>query len=138
MKMNEEVTKMGGETYINAKRYSKHLGKVRMIGLRTPGGGGGYSPQILVDLYVPRQSEKWARAPERAWKCGAPERAWAVLSLKMRGSGTSLIRFERENATPRNCWIERFGDRVHGIITNNFYFCHNKLNLDLQPQFEKY
>ena len=56
--------------------------------------------------YVPRQSEKLARAPERApgraWKCGAPERAWSVLSLKMRGSGTSLIRFERENANLRN------------------------------------
>ena len=55
---------------------------------------------------MPRQSEKWARAPERApgraWKCGAPKRAWAVLSLKMRGSGTSLSRFERENAGLRN------------------------------------
>ena len=38
----------------------------------------------------------------KAWKCGAPERAWAVLSMKMRGSGTSLIRFERENANLRN------------------------------------
>ena len=62
------------------------------------------------EVYVPRQSEKWARAPERApgqaWKCGAPERAWAVLSWKMRGSATGLIRFERENASLRN-WQER-------------------------------
>ena len=41
--------------------------------------------------------------PFWAWKCGAPERAWTVLSVKMRGSGTSLIRFERENANLRNC-----------------------------------
>ena len=40
--------------------------------------------------------------PFWAWKCGAPERAWAVLSVKMRGSGTSLSRFERENAGLRN------------------------------------
>ena len=57
-------------------------------------------------MYVPRQSEKWARAPERApgraWKCGAPQRAWAVLSLKIRGSGTSLGGIERENANLRN------------------------------------
>ena len=50
--------------------------------------------------------EKWARAPERApgqaWKCGAPERAWAVLSLKMRGSRTSLSCFELENAGLQN------------------------------------
>ena len=70
-----------------------------------PGGGGGVlTPNF--GRYVPRQSEKLARAPERApgraWKCGAPERAWAVLSLKMRGSGTSLSRFERENAELRN------------------------------------
>ena len=56
--------------------------------------------------YMPRQSEKWARAPERApgraWKCRAPERAWAVLSWKMRGSGQSLSRFEHENAGLRN------------------------------------
>ena len=85
------------------------------------GGGGGYSPQIFA-RYVLQQSEKWARAPERApgragrawkcgaperaWKCGAPERAWpwAVLSMKIKMwiSGMSLIRFERENANLRN------------------------------------
>ena len=69
------------------------------------GGGGVLTPNF--GRYVPRQSEKLARAPERAprraWKCGAPERALrAVLSLKMRGSGTSLSRFERENAGHRN------------------------------------
>ena len=74
---------------------------------------------------MPRQSEQWARLRNElpverenaglrnelepsswAWKCGAPERAWAVkLSLKKnrRGSGTSLIRFERENASLWNC-----------------------------------
>ena len=66
--------------------------------------GGVLTPNF--GRYVPRQSEKWARAPERApgraWKCGAPERAWAVLSLKMRGSGTSSSLFERENANLRN------------------------------------
>ena len=40
---------------------------------------------------------------DRALKCGAPERAWAVLSVKLRGSGPSLSRFERENAGLRNC-----------------------------------
>ena len=65
-------------------------------------------PQILVGMCKknPRQSEKMARAPERApgraWKWGSPERAWAVLSLKMGGSGTSLSRFERKNAGLRN------------------------------------
>ena len=69
-----------------------------------PGEGGGVVLTPNFGRYVPRQSEKWARAPERApgraWKCGAPEQAWAVLSLKMRGSATS--RFERENAGLRN------------------------------------
>ena len=71
-----------------------------------PGGGGGVVFTPKFGRYVPRQSEKWARAPERApgraWKSWAPEQAWAVLSLKMRGSGTSLIRFERENVNLRN------------------------------------
>ena len=38
--------------------------------------------------------------PFWAWKCGAPERAWAVLSVKMHGSGTSLIRFEWKSESP--------------------------------------
>ena len=77
----------------------------------TRGGGGGYS--LLTPnfgRYVPRQSEKLARAPERApgwaWKWGSPERAWAVLSLKMGGSGTSLIRFSVKmglSGTARTC-----------------------------------
>ena len=53
------------------------------------GGGGGYSPQ-----HVPRQSEKWVRAPERtpgrAWKCG------------LRNELVFMSRFERENANLRN------------------------------------
>ena len=69
-----------------------------------PGGGGGTHPKF--GRYVPRQSEKWARAPERApgraWNCGAPERAWAVLSLKMRGLRNELGPFQRENASLRN------------------------------------
>ena len=59
------------------------------------GGPGVLTPNF--GRHVPRQSENLARPPERApcraWKCGAPERAWAV-----RCSGTSLSRFERENA----------------------------------------
>ena len=62
------------------------------------GGGGGYSPQILVGICRGKVKQKWAKAPERApgraWKWGSPERDWAVLSLKMRGFGTSLSRFE--------------------------------------------
>ena len=76
---------------------------------RIPGGGGGGGGVLTPNFgrYVPRQSEKWARAPERApgqawkaglrielepfwaWKCGAAERAW--------------YGFERENASLRNC-----------------------------------
>ena len=60
--------------------------------------GGGVLTQNF-GRYVPRQRGKWARAPERApgraWKCGAPERAWSVLSVKMRISGTA--------ANPRRC-----------------------------------
>ena len=70
-------------------------------------GGGGYSPQILVgmcrgkvkngqglrnELPVERENVGLRNElePFWAWKCGAPGRAWAVLSVKMRGSGTSL------------------------------------------------
>ena len=75
-----------------------------------PGGGGGVvgvlTPNFGRYIYVPQQSEKMARAPERApgrvWKCGSPEQARAVLSLKMGGSGTSLSPFKRENAGLRN------------------------------------
>ena len=49
-------------------------GKVRF----NPGGGGDLRNEL---------------EPFWAWKWGAPERAWAVLNLKMGGSGTSLIRF---------------------------------------------
>ena len=80
--------------------------------------GGVFTPNF--GRYVLRQSDKLARAPERApverenvglrnelepswaWKCGAPEWAWALLSVKMRISGMSLIHFERENANLRN------------------------------------
>ena len=74
------------------------------------GGGGGevYSPRILVgmcrgkvkngpglrnELPVERENAGLRNElePFWAWKCGAPD------------SGTSLIRFERENASLRNC-----------------------------------
>ena len=91
-----------------------------------PGGGGVLTPNF--GRYVPQQSEKWARAPERApgraWKCGAPERAWAVLSLKMCGLWNELDPFwawKCESlelpgcvwltlwpaANPRRCWTLR-------------------------------
>ena len=64
-----------------------------------PGGGGGrgYSPQ-MIGRYMScsrgkvknGQGLRNASRSNRAWKCGASERAWVVLSLKMRGSGTSL------------------------------------------------
>ena len=79
---------------------------------RKPRGGGGYSPQILVgmchgkvkkwqglrnELPVERENGGLRNElePFWAWKWGAPERAWAVLSVKMRGSGTA--------ANPRRC-----------------------------------
>ena len=51
------------------------------------GGGGGYSPQILVGM-CRGKVKKMARAPERA-----PGRAWKWGYV----SGTSLSRFELEN-----------------------------------------
>ena len=75
--------------------------------LEPPGGGGGGVLTPNFGRYVPRQSEKGqgfelenARLrnelePFWAWKCRAPERAWSVLSLKMRISGTA--------ANPRRC-----------------------------------
>ena len=69
------------------------------------GGGGGLTPKF--SRYVPRQIENGpglrTELHGRAWKCGAPYQAWAVLSVKMQGSGPSLSRFERENAGLRNC-----------------------------------
>ena len=70
------------------------------------GGGGGYSPQILVgmcrgkvknwqglrnELLVEHENVGLRNElePFWAWKCGAPERAWSVLSVKMRISGTA-------------------------------------------------
>ena len=70
------------------------------------GGGGGYSPQILVGicrgkvkngqglrngLSVERENVGLRNElePFWAWKCGAPELAWAFLSVKMRISGTA-------------------------------------------------
>ena len=81
-------------------------------GTKPGGGGGGYSPQILVgmcrgkvkkwqglrnELPVERENGGLRNElePFWAWKWGAPERAWAVLSVKMRGSGTA--------ANPRRC-----------------------------------
>ena len=64
---------------------TKRLKLLHDMQLLSPGGGGGVlTPNF--GRYVPRQSEQLARAqeraPGRAWKWGAPERAWAVLSLK--------------------------------------------------------
>ena len=57
-----------------------------------PGGGGAVlTPNF--GRYVPRQSEKMARAPERA-----PGRAWKLGSPEL----TSLSRFELENGGLRN------------------------------------
>ena len=54
-----------------------------------PGAGGGGGVLIPnFGRYVPRQSEKWARAPDRAPRS----------SVKMGGSGPNLSRFERETA----------------------------------------
>ena len=88
------------------------------------GGGRGYSPQILVGMChgkvkkwqglrneLPVESENGGLRNELepfwAWKWGggAPERAWAVLSVKLRGSGTAAnLRRCRtlENANLRN------------------------------------
>ena len=67
----------------NCIAYKGKYFKQRMV--RGGGGGGKLTPNF--GMYVPRQSETWAKAPEQApgrvWKCGAPERAWAVLSFKM-------------------------------------------------------
>ena len=54
------------------------------------GGGQLLTPNF--GRYVPRQSEKWAPGS------GTSSRS----SMKMRGSGTSLSRFELENAGLRN------------------------------------
>ena len=73
------------------------------------GGGGGYPPQILVgmcrgkvengpglrnELPVEREIAGLRNKlePFWAWKCGAPERTWSVLSVKMRVSGTAKTR----------------------------------------------
>ena len=55
------------------------------------GGGGGYSPQILIGM-CRGKVKKLARAPDRATRS----------SVKMRGSGPSLSRIERENAGLRD------------------------------------
>ena len=69
---------------------------IQTLPVHFPRGGGGGGEGVLTPnfgRYVPRQSEQLARAPERApgrvWKCGAPERAWSVFSVKMRISGTA-------------------------------------------------
>ena len=72
------------------------------------GGGGRYSPQILVgncaaaknkpglrnELQVEHDNSRLRNElePFWAWKCGAPDRAWAVLGVKMRFSGTARTR----------------------------------------------
>ena len=78
------------------------------------GGGGGYSPQVLVgmcrgkvknwqglrnELPVERENGGLRNElePFWAWKWGAPERAWSVFSVKMGLSGTARTRL----ANPR-------------------------------------
>ena len=72
----------------------------------------GYSPQILVGM-CRRKVKNGPELHGRAWKCGAPDRAWAALSVKMRVSGPSLSRVERENAGLRTelepCWAWKCG-----------------------------
>ena len=51
-----------------------------------------FSPQVLVGMCAGLRNEL---EPFWAWKCGAPERAWSVLSVNMRISGTA--------ANPRRC-----------------------------------
>ena len=50
------------------------------------GGGGVHNPNFA--RYVPRQSNKMGkssgRAPGRAWNRGSPEQGWAVLSMNLR------------------------------------------------------
>ena len=54
-----------------------------------PGGGGGGGVTPNFGRYVPRQSEKNGKgsgtSSRSSVKMGSPERAWAVLSLKMGG-----------------------------------------------------
>ena len=62
---------------------------------RGGGGGGGYSPTILVGMCRSKVKIRPGLRNElhgRAWKCGAPERAWAVLSVKL-GLRTKLEPF---------------------------------------------
>ena len=80
------------------------IGAQTVIWITRGGGGGGrgYSPQILVgmcrgkvkngpglrnELTVERENAGLRNElePFWAWKCGAPERAWAVLSVKNAG-----------------------------------------------------
>ena len=70
------------------------------------GGGGGVLAHIMVGMgrgKVRNRPGLRNKLHGRAWKCGAPERAWAVLSVKLGGSEPNLSRFERENAGLRNC-----------------------------------
>ena len=75
--------------------YTSSLGLISPCHKGKSSGGGGGGKVILTPnfgRYVPRQSEKWARAPDQAPRS----------SVKMRGSGLSLSRFELENAGLRN------------------------------------
>ena len=51
--------------------------------------------------------------PFWAWKCGAPERAWFVLSVKMRISGTA--------ANPRSCRTLRPREAMNGLKLKKFW-----------------
>ena len=69
------------------------------------GGGRGYSPQLLVGMCrgkVKNGQGLRNGLPVERENMGLRNELEPFLSLKMRISGTSLIRFERENAYLRN------------------------------------
>ena len=87
--------------HINLSRNSHAMRFSRKKGGTPAGGGGGGDtpPQILVGIRrgtVKNGPGLRIELHGRAWKCGAPDRAWAVTSVKMRGSGPW-------NAGLRNC-----------------------------------
>ena len=69
------------------RKFIMRDGEWWIIDLKARGGGGGYSPQILVGMCrgkVKNGQGLRNELPVERENVGAPERAWAVLSLKMR------------------------------------------------------